>query len=112
MISDLEEKDQDKLFDFRIFVTGDLTDNQIMNIALERESNELRAATCSYDTVTGLLSPTQFGRPNFRREFSQIALSNPSASFDVYFCGPIPMSHSLKLICTDFKFNFYSESFN
>lgn len=120
MIADLEEKDDKQRFSFNIFVTGALPADQIMNISLQRQASdhfEPSTVTASYDTVTGLQSPTQFGRPNFRREFGQLSgRYGKECRYSVFFCGPPRMADSLEALCREQRrsghdYRFYSESF-
>lgn len=113
-MADLEERDEHGIFDFRLHMTGTLGSDQIMNISLQRAHSDLVGA--SYDTVTGLLTPTQYGRPNFRRDFSLLAGEHQHQQFSVYFCGPKKMSSSIRALCKEQRksgtpFVYYHESF-
>ncbi|KAJ2558318.1 hypothetical protein EV175_000846 [Coemansia sp. RSA 1933] len=110
----LDEEDIGDILEIRTYLTGQLSVDQIRNIALYQDPN-------GPDAVTGLYrSPTYYGRPNFNNIFEDIGMRTPGADIGVFFCGPKPMSRTLRKISrkwTDnFKYNgtsfvFHKENF-
>ncbi|KAH7038751.1 FAD-binding domain-containing protein [Linnemannia elongata] len=49
------------------------------------------------DAITGLRSPTYYGRPNFDKIFGELALEHPRehGQVGVFFCGPKPLGKTL-----------------
>ncbi|KAG5292485.1 NADPH oxidase [Histoplasma ohiense] len=61
-------------------------------------------ANAEQDTITGLRSPTNFGRPNWDMVFRSIRKIHAPAEAGVFFCGPKPLGSALHVKC-----NMYSE---
>ncbi|XP_018416944.1 PREDICTED: NADPH oxidase 3 [Nanorana parkeri] len=51
------------------------------------------------DVITGLRHKTNYGRPNWHKEFRCIADKHPSESIGVFYCGPKSLSKILNSIC-------------
>lgn len=70
----------------------------------------------SKDQITGLSSPTHFGRPKWSDIFPDIAKRHPGADVGVFFCGPRVLSKQLYKNCRRFtsagcRFHFNKENF-
>ncbi|KAJ2723572.1 hypothetical protein GGI07_002527 [Coemansia sp. Benny D115] len=110
----LDEEDIGDILEIRTYLTGQLTVDQIRNIALYQDPS-------GPDAVTGMLrSPTYYGRPNFDTIFENIGMRTPGADIGVFFCGPKPMGNTLrrisrkwtkKLSYTGTAFRFHKENF-
>ncbi|KAJ2636937.1 hypothetical protein GGF40_002695 [Coemansia sp. RSA 1286] len=86
----LDEEDIGDILEIRTYLTGQLSVEQIRNIALYQDPN-------GPDAITGLhRSPTYYGRPNFDTIFENIGMRTPGADIGVFFCGPKPMGRSLR----------------
>ena len=111
LLEALEAEDIDNFLEIRMFLTGGLKADQVRNVVLNSADGR--------DALTGLKSPTYYGRPNFDQMFSQIAQQHPSTDVGVFFCGPKPLSHSLHKACNKntssikggTKFHFHKENF-
>ncbi|KAJ2400828.1 hypothetical protein GGI23_001790 [Coemansia sp. RSA 2559] len=96
----LDEEDIGDILEVRTYLTGQLSVDQIRNIALYQDPN-------GPDAVTGLYrSPTYYGRPNFNNIFEDIGMRTPGADIGVFFCGPKPMSRTLRKISRKWTNNF------
>ena len=73
-------------------------------------------ANAEQDAITGLRTPTSFGRPNWDAIFKGIRKIHQPAEAGVFYCGPPALGHQLHLKCnmyTDatFKFSWGKENF-
>ncbi|KAF9146473.1 hypothetical protein BG015_011588 [Linnemannia schmuckeri] len=61
------------------------------------------------DAITGLRSPTYYGRPNFDKIFGELALAHPRehGQVGVFFCGPKPLGKTLHRCARKYKFKFH-----
>ncbi|KAJ1987400.1 hypothetical protein GGI25_000774 [Coemansia spiralis] len=110
----LDEEDISDILEIRTYLTGQLSVEQIRNIALYQDPN-------GPDAVTGLhRSPTYYGRPNFNNIFEDIGMRMPGTDVGVFFCGPKPMGRTLRKLSRkwtkNFKYNntkfvFHKENF-
>jgi len=58
----------------------------------------------SSDAITGLHTPTNFGRPNWHMVFRGIKKLHAPGEAGVFFCGPKGLGSQLHVMC-----NMYSE---
>ncbi|KAJ2810658.1 hypothetical protein H4S07_002548 [Coemansia furcata] len=110
----LDEEDIGDVLEIRTYLTGQLTIDQIRNIALYQDPD-------GPDAVTGLYrSPTYYGRPNFNNILENIGLNTPGSDIGVFFCGPKPMGRTVRKISRKWtknlayantKFVFHKENF-
>ncbi|KAI7825873.1 ferric reductase NAD binding domain-containing protein, partial [Kickxella alabastrina] len=110
----LDEEDIGEILEIRTYLTGQLSVDQIRNIALYQDPT-------GPDAVTGLYrSPTYYGRPNFDTIFENIGIRTPGADIGVFFCGPKLMGRSLRKVSRKWsnklgyigtKFTFHKENF-
>ena len=70
------------------------------------------------DQITGLQSPTHFGRPDWKQIFSTIATRHGGTEIGVFFCGPSVLSKQLYKMsrvftstATNTKFKYHKENF-
>lgn len=66
------------------------------------------------DAITGLRSPTYYGRPNFDKIFGELALAHPRehGQVGVFFCGPKPLGKTLHRCARKYKFKFHKGNHN
>ncbi|KAM5229344.1 NADPH oxidase 3 [Ctenodactylus gundi] len=86
----LSEQGKAHFLSYHIFLTG-WDENQAIHIALHWDQNT--------DVITGLKQKTFYGRPDWNKEFKQIAYSHPSSSIGVFSCGPKALSKTLQRMC-------------
>ena len=69
------------------------------------------------DAITGLRTPTNFGRPQFENIFQTMKEKYPNKKIGVFFCGPEVLSEKLSSIskkmssATGTKFSYHKENF-
>ena len=73
-------------------------------------------ANAEVDAITGLRSPTNFGRPNWDAVFKAIRKIHAPAEAGVFFCGPAMLGSQLHVKCnqysgSDFQFVWGKENF-
>ncbi|XP_048210511.1 NADPH oxidase 3 [Perognathus longimembris pacificus] len=86
----MSEQGKAHFLSYHIFLTG-WDENQAIHIALHWDR--------STDAITGLRQKTFYGRPNWSKEFRQIAYNHPSSNIGVFFCGPKALSKILQKMC-------------
>ncbi|KAF9974818.1 hypothetical protein BGZ73_001678, partial [Actinomortierella ambigua] len=61
------------------------------------------------DAITGLRSPTYYGRPNFDKIFSELSAAHPPehGQVGVFFCGPKRMGETLHRCARRYDFKFH-----
>ncbi|KAF9082436.1 hypothetical protein BGX23_012467 [Mortierella sp. AD031] len=76
-------------------------------------SNETLSDARDRDAITGLRTPTYYGRPNFDKIFGELALAHPRehGQVGVFFCGPKPLGKTLYRCARKYKFEFHKEIF-
>ncbi|KAI0242539.1 hypothetical protein L0F63_001182 [Massospora cicadina] len=112
LLSVIEQEDTSHIIEINTYLTGKLKGDEILNLTLNYEAGK-------EDALTGLRSPTQFGRPNFGQIFHTLAQRHRATDVGVFFCGPKPLSKSLHLYCNQFsqpgvdgtKFHYNKENF-
>lgn len=93
LLLSIEEENLDgESLDVCSFLTGGLKIDELRNVIINDEEG-IR------DAITGLRSPTYFGRPNWDSIFSMIRKNHPDAEVGVYFCGPKVISRTLHRMC-------------
>lgn len=71
------------------------------------------------DQITGLQSPTHFGRPDWNNIFKNLSNSHKGEDVGVFFCGPSILSKQLYQICRKYtnsskngtRFSYHKENF-
>lgn len=107
----LEAEDIDHFLEINIFLTGGLKPDQVKNVIINDETGQ--------DALTGLRSPTSYGRPPWDQIFGKMAEDHPSTDIGVFFCGPKPLSKQLHICCNTHtsttpggtKFYYHKENF-
>ncbi|KAI8358699.1 NADPH oxidase [Mortierella sp. GBAus27b] len=86
----LEEQNLSDFLEIRSYLTGEL---------------DMR----DRDAITGLRSPTYYGRPNFDKIFGELAQAHPRehGQVGVFFCGPKPLGKTLHRCARKYKFKFH-----
>ncbi|CAG8568609.1 3572_t:CDS:2 [Dentiscutata heterogama] len=94
----IEEQDIKQFIEIRTYLTGRLRDSEVRNIYTNDGGLK--------DTVTGLRSPTHYGRPVWDKIFSEMRDQYPATDIGVFFCGPKPIGKQLQEKC-----NLWSQGF-
>ncbi|KAI8322404.1 hypothetical protein GQ54DRAFT_288119 [Martensiomyces pterosporus] len=77
----------DQMIEIHSYLTGKLSMMQLANVHLNKGD---------VDPITGLKSPTNFGRPNMDLIFRAVAHAHPCTNVGVFFCGPAALGSSIK----------------
>ncbi|KAJ2783377.1 hypothetical protein H4R18_001744 [Coemansia javaensis] len=90
LLAALDTEDIGDILEMRTYLTGQMSVEQIRNIALYQDPT-------GPDAVTGLYrSPTYYGRPNFDKIFGEIGHRFPSTDLGVFFCGSRMLGRTLR----------------
>ncbi|KAJ1548541.1 hypothetical protein HK405_002789 [Cladochytrium tenue] len=92
LLATLEEENIDGFLEIHTYLTGGMKADEMRNIILNDEEG-------ASDAITGLRSPTYYGRPNFDQIFKGMRQSHPGTDIGVFFCGPKGLSKSLHKAC-------------
>jgi len=110
VLSALEQENINNFLEIHTFLTGQLNVDEIRNVMYEADAEK--------DQITGLQSPTHFGRPNWKEIFQDKVDKHPSSEIGVFFCGPAVLSKQLYKTCRNFtdtksgmKFKYHKENF-
>lgn len=110
LLSAIEEQDKMRQIEVRAYLTGKISHEDALNIQLNYEDR---------DPVTGLITPTNFGRPNWDMVFRGIKKLHCPGEAGVFFCGPEGLGTELALKCNQysepgdggFEYHFGKENF-
>lgn len=110
LLSAIEEQDKMRQIEVRAYLTANISHEDALNIQLNYEDR---------DPVTGLITPTNFGRPNWDMAFRGIKKLHCPGEAGVFFCGPDSLGSELALKCNQysepgdggFEFHFGKENF-
>jgi len=108
LLTRIEQTDQGRLVNIRIFMTsgrGHITAT-FLNLA-----RELLHQQGDPDLLTGLKSKTNMGRPDWQQELSEIAEQHRPEPVEVFFCGPRGLGHQIRAVCRDLELPFRQEDF-
>ncbi|KAL1916740.1 uncharacterized protein VTP21DRAFT_5444 [Calcarisporiella thermophila] len=94
LLKQLEQEDIKQFISIRTYLTGKLRHSYVRNILLNSEPT-----LAEPDPITGLQSPTYYGRPNFQAIFEETASAHPDTDIGVFFCGPEIIAKNLADIC-------------
>ncbi|KAJ3100060.1 hypothetical protein HDU96_010473 [Phlyctochytrium bullatum] len=91
LLQALEAYNVDEYINFQFYYTGQMKEEEISNIVLNQKPN------C--DALTGLRSPTIYGRPNLDAIFQKLNEDHPNVDVGVFFCGPKPLGKNIHRCC-------------
>ena len=96
LLSSLEETVPNSMLEIHTFLTGQVSTDDIQNIALNAELDR--------DPITELRTKTHYGRPNWQRVFASVRAQNREQGRErlevgVFYCGPVPLAKLLKEEC-------------
>lgn len=93
LLADFESGDLCDLLSINVYLTGALKTDDIRNIVYADEAK---------DTVTGLQSGTQFGRPNFNAIIKELSEVHVGEKIGVFLCGPKVLANQIRKECRRF----------
>ncbi|KAI9298789.1 hypothetical protein K502DRAFT_345677 [Neoconidiobolus thromboides FSU 785] len=88
LLKAIEEEDIQQFIEIHTYLTGRLKADEAANIILNDQEGH-------QDAVTGLRSPTHYGRPNLDQIFTGLCHIHPATDIGVFFCGPRILSTQL-----------------
>ncbi|KAF5019329.1 hypothetical protein F66182_8669 [Fusarium sp. NRRL 66182] len=91
----VEAQDLDHRIEIHTYLTAKIKADDATNIMIND-------ANADKDTITGLRSPTNFGRPNWDMIFRGIRKLHSPAEAGVFFCGPKGLGSSLHMYCNKY----------
>ncbi|KAH0538501.1 hypothetical protein FGG08_004888 [Glutinoglossum americanum] len=105
----IEAQDIDNRIEIHTYLTAKIKADDATNIMIND-------ANADRDAITGLRSPTSFGRPNWDVIFKSIRKMHEPADAGVFFCGPKALGSQLHIKCNmfsdpDFSFVWGKENF-
>lgn len=110
LLAALEQANVNQFLEINTYLTAPLSVDEIRNV--------MYGIDAEADQITGLQSPTHFGRPNWEEIFAQKAKTHYGQEIGVFFCGPNVLSKQVYAMCrkyTDSKsktlFKFHKENF-
>jgi len=110
LLAALEQANINQFLDINTYLTAPMSVDEIRNMVQGLDSET--------DQITGLQSPTHFGRPNWDQIFSEKANVHQGQEIGVFFCGPSVLSKQLYTFSrkyTDSKtntlFKYHKENF-
>jgi predicted ferric reductase len=108
LLLDLEQRDERKLVDIRICMTGGRGNAAALALNLARSLSDDMGKP---DLVTGLRTETRLCSPKFEEELNEIAERHGRDQVEVFFCGPPSLGRKLKRICARLGLRFREEGF-
>ncbi|KAJ2459902.1 hypothetical protein GGF42_001174 [Coemansia sp. RSA 2424] len=77
----------EKMIEIHTYLTGKLNMTQMEHVHMNEDE---------LDPITGLRSPTNFGRPNTDLIFRAVAHEHPATDVGVFFCGPVKLGSTIE----------------
>ena len=111
LLANLEKKNLNNFLEIHVYLTASfkLEDVRAMHHG---------AHSGSGDAITGLQTPTNYGRPNWGAIYSQVKERHEGTDIGVFFCGPAVLSKQLYKNCrrftdvtTNTRFVYHKENF-
>jgi predicted ferric reductase len=93
MIAALERENVNNFLEINTYLTGALSPDEVRDVMYGTDEE-------SADQITGLSSPTHFGRPKWSDIFTDLARKHADQDVGVFFCGPRVLSKDLYKHCT------------
>ncbi|KAM8974734.1 NADPH oxidase 5-like [Pelodytes ibericus] len=104
-----DEEPQGRFLEMHMYMTSALCKNDMKAIGLQM-ALDLLAQKEEKDSITGLRTRTQPGRPDWNKVFQKIEQEN-KGKVQVFFCGSPALAKMIKAQCENFNFKFFKENF-
>ncbi|KAI9532682.1 hypothetical protein NQZ68_030624, partial [Dissostichus eleginoides] len=104
-----DEEPEGRFLEMHMYMTSALSKNDMKAIGLQM-ALDLLAKKEKRDSITGLRTRTQPGRPEWAKVFQKISEEN-KGKVHVFYCGSPALAKLIKAQCERFAFNFYKENF-
>ncbi|NXE54404.1 NOX5 oxidase, partial [Casuarius casuarius] len=98
-----------RFLEMHLYVTSALGENDVKAVGLQ-VALDLLAAEEQRDSITGLRTRTQPGRPDWGQVFRRVA-EEKKGKAQVFFCGSPALAKVVKAHCERFGFRFFKENF-
>ncbi|XP_074090597.1 NADPH oxidase 5 isoform X2 [Macrotis lagotis] len=105
----VDEKLGGHFLELHMYMTSALSKNDMKAIGLQM-ALDLLSKKENKDSITGLKTRTQPGRPDWSKVFQKLAAEN-KGKVQVFFCGSPALAKVLKSHCEKFNFSFFKENF-
>ncbi|NWW46161.1 NOX5 oxidase, partial [Pedionomus torquatus] len=109
---EMEQAEQEpggQFLEMHMYMTSALSKNDMKAIGLQM-ALDLLAAKEQRDSITGLRTRTQPGRPNWSKVFGKVA-EEKKGKVQVFFCGSPALAKVIRGHCEHFGFRFFKEHF-
>ncbi|XP_061227071.1 NADPH oxidase 5 [Neopsephotus bourkii] len=109
---ELEQAEQEpggRFLEMHMYMTSALGKHDMKGIALQM-ALDLLAAKEHRDSITGLRTRTQPGRPDWSKVFGKVA-EEKRGKVQVFFCGSPALAKVIRVHCERFGFLFFNEHF-
>uniref|UniRef100_A0A8B9LYX2 NADPH oxidase 5 n=1 Tax=Accipiter nisus TaxID=211598 RepID=A0A8B9LYX2_9AVES len=109
---EMEQAEQEpggRFLEMHMYMTSALSKNDMKAIGLQM-ALDLLAAKEQRDSITGLRTRTQPGRPDWSKVFGKVA-EEKRGKVQVFFCGSPALAKVIKAHCERFGFQFFKENF-
>uniref|UniRef100_A0A8D1TN80 NADPH oxidase 5 n=1 Tax=Sus scrofa TaxID=9823 RepID=A0A8D1TN80_PIG len=104
-----KEPQEGRFLELHMYMTSALGKNDMKAIGLQM-ALDLLAKKEKKDSITGLQTRTQPGRPDWNKVFQKVA-AEKKGKVQVFFCGSPALAKVLKGHCEQFSFQFFQENF-
>ncbi|XP_005997125.1 NADPH oxidase 5 [Latimeria chalumnae] len=104
-----DEEPEGRFLEMHMYMTSALSKNDMKAIGLQM-ALDLLAKKEKRDSITGLRTRTQPGRPDWSKVFQKLA-EEKKGKVHVFFCGSPSLAKVIKAHCEQFNFKFYKENF-
>ncbi|NWH16002.1 NOX5 oxidase, partial [Grus americana] len=109
---EMEQAEQEpggRFLEMHMYMTSALSKNDMKAIGLQM-ALDLLAAKEQKDSITGLRTRTQPGRPDWAKVFGKVA-EEKKGKVQVFFCGSPVLAKVIRAHCEHFGFRFFKENF-
>ncbi|KAF1408921.1 NADPH oxidase 5, partial [Spheniscus magellanicus] len=109
---EMEQAEQEpggRFLEMHMYMTSALSKNDMKAIGLQM-ALDLLAAKEQRDSITGLRTRTQPGRPDWSKVFGKVA-EEKKGKVQVFFCGSPALAKVIRAHCEHFGFRFFKENF-
>uniref|UniRef100_A0AAR2LWU2 NADPH oxidase, EF-hand calcium binding domain 5 n=1 Tax=Pygocentrus nattereri TaxID=42514 RepID=A0AAR2LWU2_PYGNA len=104
-----DEEPEGRFLEMHMYMTSALSKNDMKAIGLQM-ALDLLAKKEKRDSITGLRTRTQPGRPDWGKVFQKVS-EEKKGKVHVFYCGSPALAKVIKAQCEHFGFNFYKENF-
>ncbi|XP_023277002.1 NADPH oxidase 5-like [Seriola lalandi dorsalis] len=104
-----DEEPEGRFLEMHMYMTSALSKNDMKAIGLQM-ALDLLAKKEKRDSITGLRTRTQPGRPEWGKVFQKVSEEN-KGKVHVFYCGAPALAKVIKAQCEHFGFHFYKENF-